>query len=696
MTSAIVAEDNAAGVVQRPALILIVDDEQHNRQLLEVMLKPDGFEVVTANSGAAALAVVADVLPDLMLLDVMMPDMDGCALAASLKSNPRTRNIPIIMVTALDNRDARMLALHSGAEDFLTKPVDRAELCVRVRNLLRLKSYGAYYDKYSQTLEREVVVRTTELVARTKILEEQAAVLSEQAALLDLATDAIFVADMDHRIVFWSRGADAMYGWTRTEAIGHKIRDLLRTEFPAPVAEIDAKLLEEGHWAGEVIHYRRDGTSLNVSTRWALQRDATGSPQHIMAINSDITSRKVADAERVALTQKLAAVNAEQLRFKDEFISHVSHELRSPLTAIKQFSTILHSGLAGDLNDDQREYQGIVLRNIAQLQAMIDDLLEVTRLETGKLSIETESVCIPSAVADVFNTLKGIAAAKGVTLACDVPSNLVPACADPTRLRQILIILVENAIKFTPAAGQIDIRVRRDPQNSRSILFEVSDTGCGIPPGVTDRIFERLFQVTERVETSRKGLGLGLYICKELVTRQGGQICAVRRPEGGSTFTFDVPVFSLDNSLAGLFVNEKWPSESVAVLMVETCLLGPTHTADARQQWSNEARTIVKRCLLPDLDVFLPTKRDGSRGDIFFLAAFADENGASVLGNRIREQFARLPVRTRNAMQVSVSFSMVAPFPPDPGDSVTDKVTSMARNLEASMNSQFSRRAICS
>ena len=204
-----------------------------------------------------------------------------------------------------------MLALRAGAEDFLTKPVDRAELCVRVRNLLRLRAYGTYYDKYSHTLEQEVVARTTELVARTKILEQQAVVLSEQAALLDLAPDAIIVRDIGHRVVFWSRGAEAMYGWAGVEAVGTELRSLLRTQFPIPVDEIDAQLLEKGYWAGEVIHSRRDGTTLNVSTRWALQRDTLGFPMHIMSINSDITSRKVADAERLALTQQLALANAE-------------------------------------------------------------------------------------------------------------------------------------------------------------------------------------------------------------------------------------------------------------------------------------------------------------------------------------------------------------------------------------------------
>jgi signal transduction histidine kinase len=125
-----------------PPRILIVDDVRRNVELLKVMLTPEGYLLLTATSGEEALGLLADQQPDLILLDVMMPGMDGYEVAGKIKENPATRNIPVIMLTALDDRNSRMLGLNAGAEDFLTKPVDRAELCVRVRNLLRLKAYG--------------------------------------------------------------------------------------------------------------------------------------------------------------------------------------------------------------------------------------------------------------------------------------------------------------------------------------------------------------------------------------------------------------------------------------------------------------------------------------------------------------------------------------------------------------------------
>ena len=150
MTSTDLVVKPVPDVTASPARILIVDDEYKNRKLLEVMLAPEGFIFLTAASGAEALASAAVESPDLILLDVMMPDMDGYEVASKLKGTIGTKNIPIIMLTALDDRNARMLGLSAGAEDFLSKPVDRAELCVRVRNLLRLKTYG---DKLANALD---------------------------------------------------------------------------------------------------------------------------------------------------------------------------------------------------------------------------------------------------------------------------------------------------------------------------------------------------------------------------------------------------------------------------------------------------------------------------------------------------------------------------------------------------------------
>jgi two-component system sensor histidine kinase/response regulator len=526
-------------LADRPARILIVDDERNNRQLLELMLAADGFQPLSAASGEEALAMVAQQPPDVILLDVMMPGIDGYRVTEKIKGNIATKNIPIIMVTALNNRDAKMQALSAGAEDFLTKPIDRAELCMRVRNLSRLKAYGDYY-------------------------EQQTGALTEQATL--------------------------------------------------------QSALEE--------------------------------------------SRK------------------EQLRFKDDFLSHVSHELRSPLTAIKQFTRILLGGLAGELNKEQREYQQIVLKNIQQLQSMIDDLLEVTRLETGKLTVELSSVTLADAVTDAINTLEETARAKGITLSCDLPTDLPSAHADRTRVLQVLIILLDNAVKFTPTGGAVQVRVRLLQENHQFLLFEVCDTGCGVSPDVAHRLFERLYQVSEHTQSSRKGLGLGLYICKQLVTRQGGHIWVTSEPQNGSTFAFTLPVFSLDRLIAPLIKDGRWPAESAALLTVHFGFRGASPSSGLTAQRSQQARTFVERCLLPDLDLLLPVSRPNAQGEDFFVAVFADDHGTSVLANRIRGQFERSLSLKQAELTLAVFYRMLPPFAREVGSSIERAVSSMAVQLE--------------
>src|ERR1700694_2086885 len=179
--------------------------------------------------------------------------------------------------------------------------------------------------------------------------------------------------------------------------------------------------------------------------------------------------------ERHRMQTETDLIRTDQMKFQDEFLSHVSHELRSPLTAIYQFVTILLDSLAGELNLEQHEYLQIVLRNVKQLQSMINDLLEVTRVQAGKLTIELQCTSVSDAISYTVNTLQGAAPAKRITLSSDIDCRLPSVNADPTRIRQILIILVDNAIKFTPIGGAVKVQTGGFEEDPGFLLVEVSD-----------------------------------------------------------------------------------------------------------------------------------------------------------------------------------------------------------------------------
>ena len=232
----------------------------------------------------------------------------------------------------------------------------------------------------------------------------------------------------------------------------------------------------------------------------------------------------------------------EQIATKDGFLSHASHELRTPLSAIYQFATLLGDGIVGELTADQRECVDVVVRNAGQLRSMIDDLLEATRTDLAVLRLRPESgVSVPSIVRDVVATLGRAASEKGLTLTHEMPADLPCVHADPARVRQILINLVDNAMKFTSSGG-VRLAAILDPDMPDRVRISVSDDGRGLTVEQQAHVFERLYQVPGAAPSAREGLGLGLYICKELVERHGGTIQIVSEIGVGSTFSFTLPV----------------------------------------------------------------------------------------------------------------------------------------------------------
>ena len=247
------------------------------------------------------------------------------------------------------------------------------------------------------------------------------------------------------------------------------------------------------------------------------------------------------EAERAA---EVVRASEKALQLRDEFLSNVSHELRSPLTSIYSFSSIIADGLAGATNEQQDEYLGIIQRNVRQLQSMIEDLLAITAGRNGKLNIQPREASISEAILDALHTAEANAIAKGIKLSSAVPPKLPSAYADPIRLVQVLTILCDNAIKFTPNGGFVKVEAKVFEKAPGYLLVEVSDTGSGVKPEQAERIFEYLYQVTESSQAGRKGLGLGLHIAKELVTRQGGSIWVTSELGSGSVFSFTTPIYT--------------------------------------------------------------------------------------------------------------------------------------------------------
>jgi signal transduction histidine kinase len=269
-------------------------------------------------------------------------------------------------------------------------------------------------------------------------------------------------------------------------------------------------------------------------------------------IKGQIENRALPRALRHAMDRQRMQAESDrmrslQLQLRDDFLSHVSHELRSPLTSIYSFTTIVADGLAGETSPQQGDCLQIVLRNVRQLQAMIEDLLEVTQAQEGKLSIELEPMSLHEAIEYAVDIRKSAAKEKEIAVSAQCAAGLPMAYANATRVRQILTILLDNAVKFTPMGGLVNVEAGVYQQNEGFLLVKVSDTGCGIAPETVERVFGHHYQVSdlaiESGRAGRKGLGLSLQIAKELVTRLGGEIWVTSELHKSTQFFFTLPVF---------------------------------------------------------------------------------------------------------------------------------------------------------
>jgi anti-sigma regulatory factor (Ser/Thr protein kinase) len=281
--------------------------------------------------------------------------------------------------------------------------------------------------------------------------------------------------------------------------------------------------------------------------------------------------------------------------------------------------------------------------------------------------------------------------AKHITLAADLRGFLPPVHADPQRIRQILTNLIENAIKFCYDHGEIHVQASVYEIDPAFLCVAVRDTGCGISSEATEMIFERLYQEANARESSRKGLGLGLYICRELVQAHGGCIWVESQPEQGSTFSFTLPVMPLAELLAALGGIKTRRHAALMLIAVEVllrCLPSSIWTQHAllRQAWQ-----ALQRCILQDRDVLLPRLAHFGDRELFFIVACTDKRGADAIAGRIREQREFSATNAEDGIDVRISILPVE-TPTEPHGPVETRLHGVVERIEELVQTAVSQR----
>lgn len=524
------------------ARVLVVDDQRIPRLAVSRVLEEAGYEVVAEGNGRQGIERARDWRPDVVILDVHMPEMDGFAVVEELKRDEDTAPIPVIFLTATAPRDELVVkGLDLGAYDFLSKGCSRAELLARVGVMTQIKR--SYDELKAIARVSDTLVRTLEPAELARLFVEQIReVFRADAALLQVAGRDEDATGLTAAIGFRSDGGEL-------EAFGSALLQQLgdRPDEPVDVLALgDAGEIARIHRFASAIGVRvdpTDGKPPVLLAGFAERQDAFRGPSdaallHLLA-NQAITA--LDHALLHARTREQAEHLARAMSERSRFFASMSHELRTPINAVMGYGQLLEDEAYGPLEEKQAHAVGRIRRSAQHLLELVNDVLDISKIEAGKLEIIPEPTDIGALLRDTLTSLHLQAEEKDLELSVDAPASL-SISTDPARLRQILLNLLSNAIKFTDE-GSVQVAVvpldgTEDPADP-VVEIRVTDTGPGIDP--TDQ--RRVFNEFEQVEGSASsgGTGLGLAISLRLAHLLGGELTLVSRPGEGSAFTLRLP-----------------------------------------------------------------------------------------------------------------------------------------------------------
>jgi signal transduction histidine kinase/DNA-binding NarL/FixJ family response regulator len=562
----------------RTPSILIVDDEQANIDFIEMLLEEDGYRLHSTRDPRTVAALWQEIGPDLLLLDLHMPFLDGFGVMRQIRElTPPDVYFPILVLTADVSPEVRQRALAGGARDFLTKPLDAVEVQLRIRNLLETRSL--HLRQHEARLEAEAAERRSSLLAEASHL---------LGGSLDsgttLSTLARFVVPQlaDYCAVSLVRpdgGLDVVGTAIHDpgkEPLLRKATQIASTELPEqhPIAravrqgeitfipEVDAALLEEGLGDPEQVSVLQQ---LQLRSLICLPLRAAREVVGVMSLARS-SERPPYGSEELRLAEELArraslAVESARLynaaqqatRARDQVLAVVAHDLRNPLSTVIMGADAVLGTLSAQEHPSEHRYSELIHRAAQRMNRMIEDLLDVTRIESGQLSVEPRPAAIDRVIQETLGMLQLVASAQGIALRSEVVPGLPPTYVDAARIHQVLSNLLGNALKFTPAGGMVTVRA--EPHPVGGVVVSVIDTGPGIPAEQLPHIFGRFWQAKR---TDRRGIGLGLSIAKGIVEAHGGEIWVESEVGQGSRFVFTLPAAPADARAEGGDEADAW------------------------------------------------------------------------------------------------------------------------------------------
>ncbi|MBF0399534.1 MAG: response regulator [Magnetococcales bacterium] len=550
--------------------ILLVDDQRLTEQLVQHMLTGDAateFSLDYVQDPLLAEACIQQILPDVILLDYAMPDMDGFELLQRLRHTPSLQHVPVVMLSANEDAVQKAAAFALGANDYLVKLPEKVELLARLR----------YYGNAHRAHQRQQA-------AERALLEREA----HLQAILDNALDAIITMDREGRIVAVNPAATQLLGYSREAMLGQPMN---RFVFSEPFWQLYSQIMADCALGGalgrtlskkwEVDGLRENGQQIDLEmaiiATHSFGQGGSASPTHCTAFFQDVTDQK----QLLKSLEETLSVAEVANRVKSNFLSTMSHEIRTPMNAVIGLTEL---ALQAEISPKVHDYLSKIQDASHALLRIINDILDFSKMDAGRLKLESVHFCIVDVLERVEGLLLKQAEEKGVQWSLEVASNCKGAVlGDPFRLEQVLSNLVSNAIKFTEQGGVV-CRVRRleSPPKARVLPgeeaalwfeFSVQDTGIGLTEQQQEALFNPFMQADSSTSRRYGGTGLGLSICKRIIDAMDGTVRVESELGKGSLFSFAVPLLKGkgeavdDPPKDGVHPGSGWSGESVEPLL---------------------------------------------------------------------------------------------------------------------------------
>jgi signal transduction histidine kinase len=543
------------------AKIVIVDDSRTQRTTIALALERKGYQVLQVSDGLEAINLVRSEDPDLLISDIVMPELTGYQVCRLLKNDPPTEDLPIILLTTLEHQEHRFWGKEAGADSYVLKSADPTALENEVARLLKEK----------KRLPRE---------ERGRKAPAPFARQGAHARLTDLLDRLLFEATVANRIREIARFSGnlirSLQGFFEffQDLIGYQIAVLclrhpsndpqlvihLRGSVPVALLEKAKETLRK---EGLLNPNGKETVQEHILNQECLSKEKLVDETPLIALSTRLSvAHKEAAlmvfnvnpalySEETNHTLEVAARELEPIlrynmqaeaveKLKADFTAMIIHDLRSPLMAIMSGAEILEDGLAGPITEEQKKWAGRIRASSHSLRNLVNDFLDLSKIEAGRIELAKEDVDLKQLIQDSVDNYLVLAQEKKISLKCNPDSALPSVAADPRRLDQVFANLLTNALKFTAEGGEIEVGAIHEKGVGAKVW--VKDNGVGIPAQEIGELFQKYRQTASGKTSTGKGTGLGLVICKMIVEAHGGKIWVESEEGKGTTFFFLLPM----------------------------------------------------------------------------------------------------------------------------------------------------------